>query len=91
MPRIPIKVIRQVRKPFHVQMTRGLARRLGAYAPGITLFGQINRGETNIPSLIVVPIRHPDIPIPDGGSILVWDIRSDDEGDIKRKPSKESA
>ena len=91
MPRIPIKVIRPERKPYQVRMTRALARRLGAYAPGISLWSQVNRGASNLPIIIVAPILHPDNPLPDGGSVLIWNIREDDEGDIKRKPTKESA
>lgn len=91
MSRIPIKVIRQERKPWHVRMTRSLARKLGAYAPNVVLWGQVNRGSSNLPMIIVAPIIHPDNPLPDGGSVLVWNIREDDEGDIKRKPNKEVA
>lgn len=91
MPPIPIKVIRlEPRKPFTVRMTRALARKLGAFVPGVVLFGQINRGASNLPVLIVVPVRRPGSEIPDGGSFLVWNIREDDEGDIKRK-DKEAA
>lgn len=88
---IPIKVIRiEPRQPYTVRMTRILARQLGAFVPGVMLFGQINRGASNLPLLVVIPVKHPGSEIPDGGSILVWNIREDDEGDIKRK-DKEAA
>lgn len=91
MTRIPIKVIRQERKPYHVRMTRELARRLGAYAPGISMWGQLNRGASNLPLIVVIPNATPESPLPDGGPVLVWNLREDDEGDIKRKPNKEAA
>jgi hypothetical protein len=91
MPPIPIKVVRiERRKPYSVRMTRALARKLGAFVPGAMLWGQIDRGATNLPLLVVIPVKRPGSEIPDGGTVLVWNIREDDEGDIKRK-DKEAA
>jgi len=90
MPRTSIRVVPQERKPVTVRMTRVLARLLGAYVPGIQLFGQIRRGANNLKTFIVTPVMWPGSELPDGGAALAWDVREDDEGDIKRK-DKEAA
>lgn len=90
---------RRDRVPYVARMSRPLALRLGAYQPSHELAMQLSHGRTNVPIMVVAPvvwIKKTPKPKetweakPDGQPGLVWNVRDDNEGDIKRRPKEKA-